>query len=265
MKSLRLLALISVLLGGCAVSRVPADVIAELAPTGTLRVAANHGNFLLVNPGSTFGSPSGIAPDIGAELAHRMNVPIVYVSFPSAGATADAVKQGVWDIAFLGAEPQRANEITFTAAYLEIPVTYLVPPGSKFRNVSDVDQPGVRIAVSAKSAYDLYLSRTLKHAKLERAPSIPASFELFRDGKFDALVGLQTGLLDNAEKMPGSRVLEGQITTVQQSIGVPKGRERAAIYLRRFVEEIKRSGYVAQEIAKHRVRGVSVAPAVVGD
>jgi polar amino acid transport system substrate-binding protein len=239
---------------------VSPDVVAELAPSGKLRVGTNHSNFLLVNAGSPHGAPRGIAPDLGAELARRLGVPVEYVSFASAGETADAVKKGAWDVAFLGAEPQRASEIAFTAAYLEIPVTYLVPADSKFRNVSEVDRQGVRIAVSAKSAYDLYLTRTLKNAQLQRADGLAGAFEMFRAGKFDALAGLEPGLLADAQKMPGARILEGRITTVQQAIGTPRNRERAARYLREFAEDIKRSGLVAKEIEKHAVRGVSVAP-----
>ena len=236
------------------------DLRSELAPTGKLRVGINHSNFLLVNPGSPHGAPLGIAPDLGAELARRLGVPVQYISFDAAGKTADAVKTGAWDVAFLGAEPQRANEIAFTAAYLEIPVTYLVPAGSPIGTLAQVDREGVRVAVSAKSAYDLYLSRTLKHAKIVRAEGIPASFELFKAQKLEALAGLRPGLIRDAEKLAGSRVLEGQITAVQQAIGTPKARQAAASYLRDFAEDVKASGFVAQAIDKHGVRGVNVAP-----
>lgn len=236
------------------------EVRSELAPSGKLRVGINHSNFLLVNPGSPHGAPRGIAPDLGAELARRLGVPLEYVSFASAGETADGAKRGAWDVAFLGAEPQRANEIAFTAAYLEIPVTYLVPGESSIRSLADVDRTGVRVAVSAKSAYDLFLTRTLKNAQLQRAEGLAAAFEMFNAQKLEALAGLRPGLLADAEKMPGSRVLEGQVTAVQQAIGTPKNREQAAKYLREFAEDIKASGLVAQAIAKHAVRGVSVAP-----
>jgi polar amino acid transport system substrate-binding protein len=232
----------------------------ELAPTGKLRVGTNHSNFLLVNPDSPHGAPRGIAPDLGAELARRLGVPVQYISFDAAGKTADAVKTGAWDVAFLGAEPQRANEIAFTAAYLEIPVTYLVPAESPIRARADVDRKGVRVAVSAKSAYDLYLSRTLKHAEILRAEGIPASFELFKAQKLEALAGLRPGLIRDAEKLPGSRVLDGQVTAVQQAIGTPKAREASAKYLREFAEDMKASGFVAKAIEKHGVRGVNVAP-----
>ncbi len=235
-------------------------VCAELAPGGTLRVGINHSNFLLVNPASPHGAPRGVAPDLAAELGRRLGVPVAYVSFAGAGETADAATKNAWDVAFLGAEPQRANEIAFSAAYLEIPVTYLVPAGSPIRSLADVDRTGVRVAVSAKSAYDLFLSRSLRHATLVRAEGLPAAFELFKLQRLEALAGLRPGLLADAAKVPGSRLLDGQVTAVQQAIGTPKARMVGARYLREFAEEIKASGLVARLIEKHGVRGVNVAP-----
>ena len=237
-----------------------ADAKKELAPSGTLRVGLNYGNFLLVLKDNPDGSPRGIAPDLGREVGRRLGVPVEFVRFAQAGQLADAVRTGAWDIAFLGAEPQRAAEIAFTKAYLEIPVTYLVPAGSPIRSFADVDREGVRVAVSAKSAYDLYLTRNLKHAKLERVEGIDASYELFVKQKLDALAGLKPRLVSDAEKLPGSRVLEGTLTGVQQAVGTHPSRPAGAAFLREFVEEAKRSGLVAKTIDHHKVRGVNVAP-----
>jgi len=236
------------------------DIKKELAPSGTLRIGLNYGNFLLVLKDAPDGSPRGIAPDLGRELGKRLGVPVEFVKFQQAGQLADGVRDGKCDVGFLAAEPQRANEIAFTSAYLEIPVTYLAPPGSKIRSLADVDREGVRIAVSARSAYDLYLTRTLKHAKLFRAEGIAASHELFMKDKLDVLAGLKPQLVRDAEKLPGSRVLEGQVTGVQQAVGVPKNRSAAAQFTREFVDEVKRSGLVAKTIEKHGVKGVTVAP-----
>jgi polar amino acid transport system substrate-binding protein len=236
------------------------DMAKELAPSGTLRVGLNYGNFLLVLKDSPDGTPNGIAPDLGRELGRRLGVPVEFVKFKQAGQLADGVRDDKCDVGFLGAEPQRANEIAFTKAYLEIPVTFLVPAGSKIRSIAEVDREGVRIAVSARSAYDLYLSRTLKHAKLERVEGIDASYDLFVKNKLDVLGGLKPRLTSDAEKLPGSRVLDGQVTGVQQACGTTKKRVAGARYLGEFIEDIKRSGLVAKTIAKHGVKGVSVAP-----
>ena len=232
----------------------------DLAPTGKLRVGINYGNFLLVAKDPASGEPRGIAVDLARELGRRAGLPVEFVAYNAAGRMAEAVKTGAWDVAFLGAEPERENDITFTAAYLEIEATYLVPAGSPLRTIADVDREGVRIAVAARSAYDLFLSRTLQRARLLRVQGIDASFELFVADKLEVLAGLKPRLLTDAEKLPGSRVLAGRFTAIQQAIGTPKGRDAGATYLREFVEDAKASGLVAQTIEKHSVRGVSVAP-----
>ena len=238
----------------------PSSVRSELAPTGKLRVGINSANFLLVSqyvPGS---EPHGVAPDLGRELGRRLGVPVGFVVFDSPGKLAEAGKTGVWDVAFLGNEPQRASEIAFTAPYLEIPVTYLVPDGSPIKAIDDVDREGVRVAVMEKSAYDLFLTRHLKHAQLQRATSIDNSYQLFVEKQLDALAGLKPRLVIDAEALPGSRVLEGQVTAVKQSAGTLHGRDAGAHYLREFIEDAKASGLVARLIASYGVRGVSVGP-----
>jgi len=233
-------------------------VRSELAPKGKLRVGINHGNFLLVT--SMTPEPRGVAPDLGRELGRRLGVPVEFVPFDTAGKLGDGVRTGAWDVAFLGAEPQRAADIAFTAAYLEIPSTYLVPAGSPIRSVDEVDREGVRIAVAEQSAYGLYLARTIKHARLVMTKGLDGSFDAFVNQKLEALAGLRPRLLTDVAKLPGARVLDGQFTGVQQAIGTPKSREAAAKYLRAFVEEVKASGLVAEAISRSGVAGVSVAP-----
>ena len=243
-------------------NNAPEDVRNELAPSGKLRIGINHSNFLLVNPGSPHGAPKGIAPDLGVELARRLGVPFEYVSFDAAGKLADAVRDAAVDIGFIGNEPQRAEVIAFSPPYLELPVTYLVPAGSSIRKLEDVDHPNVRVSVSARSAYDLFLTRHLKRATLVRSEGIPASVKTFGEQKLEALAGLKPGLMEEAKKFAGSRVLDGQVTAVLQSVGVPKKREAAAKFVRDFVEAVKAEGIVAKAVERHGVRGVTVAPAV---
>jgi polar amino acid transport system substrate-binding protein len=233
---------------------------ADLTPTGKLRVGINLGNFLLTAKDPVTGESRGIAVDLGRELGGRLGVPVEIVGYPTPGELADAAASGAWDVGFLGAEPHRAKEIIFTAAYVEIEATYLVRPGSSLRAISEVDRAGVRIAVPEKSAYELYLSRTLKHAELARTKGGDAAFKLFVGDKLDALAGLKPRLVKDREKLPGSRILDGRFTAVQQAIGIPKGRDAGANYLRAFVEDIKASGLVARTIDENGVRGLSVAP-----
>ncbi|HEY6720411.1 MAG TPA: ABC transporter substrate-binding protein [Burkholderiales bacterium] len=232
----------------------------ELAPTGKIRVGINYGNFLLVNKDPASGKYRGIAVDLGRELGRRLGVPVELVAFETAGKLADAAKAGAWDVAFLGNEPQRASEIAFSPAYLEIEAGYLVPAGSPIRSMAEVDREGVRIAVAAKSAYDLYLSRNLKHATLIRAQGIDASYDIFVKDKLEVLSGLKPRLATDTAKLPGSLVLEGRFTAVQQSVGTPQGRPEGARYLGEFAKDVKDSGFVGRAIARHSVPGVSVAP-----
>jgi polar amino acid transport system substrate-binding protein len=233
---------------------------AELAPTGTLRVALNLANFLLINAQrEADGTPTGIAPDIGRELARRLAVPVEFVPYAQPGELAAAVSEGAWDVGLIGADPLRAGEIAFTPAYLEIEATYLVLADSPIQVLEEVDRPGVRIAVADKSAYDMFLRRTLKHATLHRAEGLDGSYEMFLREGLDVLAGLKPRLLADQTRHPGSRVLAGRFTSIQQAIGTPIARRLAAPYLKTFGEQIK-ADLVAQLIAKHDVRGVTVAP-----
>jgi polar amino acid transport system substrate-binding protein len=237
------------------------DILAQLAPTGVLRAGINMGNFLLVTGRSDNGDPEGVSPGMARAIADRLGVPVRYVAYPRPGELADAVGGDAWDIGLIGAEPQRAEKIAFTAAYAEIEATYLVPAGSPITSLAEVDRPGARIAVTARAAYDLWLERNIRHATLLRTDSIDSAFKRFVDEGLEVLAGLRPRLLTDAEALPGSRILDGQFTAVQQAIGTARGNTAGAAFLREFVEEAKASGLVASLIARHQVRGLSVAAA----
>lgn len=237
-----------------------ADVVAELAPTGVVRAGINLSNFLLVSGRSASGDPEGVAPDMAREVANRLGVPVRYVPFKSPGELADAAGEDVWDIGLIGAEPQRAEAIAFSAAYAEIEATYLVPDGSPLKSIAAVDAPGVRIAVTGRSAYGLWLDRNIRHAELVRSDTLDAAYEQFVREKLDALAGLRPRLLTDVQNLPGARILEGKFTAVQQAIGTPRKNAAGAAFLRRFVEEAKASSLVARLIERHTIRGLSVAP-----
>jgi polar amino acid transport system substrate-binding protein len=240
---------------------ISAAVLSDLAPTGKLRVGINYGNPVLATRDPSSGDLRGVAVDLGRELGRRVGVPVELVAFESAGKMFDAVKAGAWDVAFLAVDPGRADQIDFTAPYVEIEGTYLVPAGSALRAIADVDRDRVRIGISSKSAYDLFLSRSIQHAELIRATDPNGAFQLILAGKVDVVAGVRQHLVANAELLPGSRVLDGRFMAIQQALGIPKGRATGASYLREFIEEVKASGLVAQAIEKAGVRGVSVPPA----
>jgi polar amino acid transport system substrate-binding protein len=237
------------------------EAISQLTKDGVLRAGINLGNRLLVTGEADNGDPDGVSPDMARAIAEALGAEITYVPYPSPGVLADAAAAGEWDIGLIAAEPSRAETIAFTAAYVEIEATYLVPAGSPIQSVDEVDKDGVRIAISGRSAYDLYLTRFLQHAELERATGGDATFELFTSGNFDALAGLRPALLGVAAKLEGSRILDGYFTTVQQAIGTPIANAAGAKFLAAFAEQSKASGMVKGLIEKHGVTGrLSVAP-----
>lgn len=236
------------------------QIVAELAPTGVLRAGINMSNFLLVTGKTASGDPQGVAPDMAAEIARRLGVPVRYVQFERPSKLAEAAGTNSWDIGLIGAEPARAEKITFTPAYCEIEATYLVQPNSPCQTVADVDRPGLRISVRRGAAYDLWLSANLKYATLLRSDSAQGPFNQFVAEKLDAYAALRPQLLEDVKKLPGSRILPGNFTTVQQAIGTEKKNGASAAFLREFVAEAKKSGLVARLIEKHRVAGLSVAP-----
>jgi polar amino acid transport system substrate-binding protein len=239
-----------------------AAVRRELASTGTLRAAINYNNPLLARRDPASGDLSGLAVDLARELARRLAVPIQLLPYDSAGKITDVAQDNVWDVAFLAIDPVRGKHIDFTAAYIELEGTYMVAEGSPIQRIDEVDQDGVRIAVTAGSAYDLFLSRELKHARLVRAIDTPMSMELMRVQKLNAVAAVRTALTAEAKRVGGLRVLDGHFMTIPQAAGVPKGRPVAARYLSEFIEEMKLSGSVANALKKygHGADDALVAP-----
>jgi polar amino acid transport system substrate-binding protein len=239
---------------------VSPEIVAELAPTGVLRAGINMSNFLLVTGKTETGEPVGVSPDMAAEVARRLDVPLKLIPYKSPGELGDDAVNDKWDIGNIGAEPQRAKIINFTAAYCEIESTYLVPAGSPIYSIADVDKPGIRISVTGRSAYGLWLENNIKNATLVRTDSLDASLEKFITEKLDVLAGLRPRLIDDVKKLPGARILDGKFSAVQQAIGTPKKNVQAAPWLAAVVEEAKRTGFVQSLIDKHKVKGLSVAP-----
>lgn len=184
---------------------MPADARAQIAPGGRLRAALNYSNFLLVSKRTP--EHAGVAPDLARELARRAGATVEFVGYDNAGLVADAARDNAWDVAFIGAEPARADLISFTPAYVEIEATYLVKGDAPFRTVADLDRDGVRIATAARAAYTLFLQRTLTHATIVEVDGIQGSFDAFAGGGYDALAGLTPRLLDDVTKIPGARLV----------------------------------------------------------
>jgi len=247
--------------GGSIVSTVAADLVKDLAPTGKLRAAINLGNMVLAQKDPATGDMRGVTVDLARELARRVGLPLELVPFDAAGKVFEALKAGAWDVAFLAIEPVRAAEIAFTAPYVIIEGVYLVPKDSPLRAVADVDRDGVRIAVNKGSAYDLYLTRTIKHAQLVRGEN---GIELFVRDRLEAAAGVKQPLVEYAKTDPSVRIMDGRFMEIRQAMGTPKlryqGREAAPRYLHAFVEEMKATGFIAEALRRSNQPDAAVAP-----
>lgn len=235
----------------------------ELAPSGILRAGINYGNPVLARRDGATGQLSGVAVDLARELGRRCELPVELVGFAAAGQMTGALKSGAWDVAFCAAEPGRADEIAFTAPYLLIEGTYLLPAGSPIQSIAEVDRAGVRVGMSTGSAYELFLRRNMKQAQMVQAESPSATFNLLIDGKVDVLAGVRQTLVANSAKLPGARVLAESFMAIGQAMGMPHGRPAALLALREFIEEMKARGFVAQALERAGVHGVPVAPPAV--
>ncbi len=239
---------------------VSRDIVAALAPTGTLRVAINFGNTVLAQKDPAGGPPRGVSGALARELAERLGVAITYVPFDAAGKVTEAGKAGAWDICFLAVDPVRGEGISFTAPYVVIEGIYLVPNDSPLKTVEDVDHDGIRVAVAQGSAYDLFLTRALKHATLVRKPSGPESLDMFVTDKLEAAAGVRQPLAAFAKSRSDLRIIPGRFMAIEQAMGTIKGRDKAVPFLRAFIEEMKASGFVARELAASGQGEAAVAP-----
>jgi polar amino acid transport system substrate-binding protein len=238
----------------------PPDAVSSLAPRGTLRAAINFGNPVLAQKDRATGEPRGVSVDLARELGTRLGVPVELVTFDAAGKVFEALSAGAWDVAFLAIDPARSTAIDFTPPYVLIEGTYLVPSGSPLRAVEDVDRDGVRVAVGRGSAYDLHLTRTLKHAKLVRADTGPLALDMFLTERLEAAAGVRQPLVAFAKAHPNLRVMAGRFMAIEQAMGTPRGRDAGARYLRTFVADVVSSGFVARALAASGQVDVTLAP-----
>lgn len=236
-------------------------LVSAFTPTGTLRASINLGNPILAGKGDG-GQPMGVSIDLARALAQSLGVPVELVVFDTAAKSVDAVTEQRADIGFFAIDPARGERIHFTAPYLLIEGSSLVPQASPIRANEEVDRPGIRVAVGKGSAYDLFLTRELRHAEIVRAPSSPAVIDTFLEQKLDVAAGVRQQLEADAQRVPGVRLLPGRFMVIRQAMGLPRSRgDAAARFLGEFVERMKASGFVAEALQRHRIQGAIVAPA----
>ena len=237
-------------------------VRSAFTPQGKLRASINLGNPILANRNPQTGAAGGVSVDLANALAQRLGVEIELVVFDTAGKSVDAVANEEADVGFFAVDPLRGANIAFSAPYVLIEGFYLVRDESPIKSNAQVDSANHRVAVGRGSAYDLFLTRELKQATIVRAPSSPTVVQTFLDEKLEVAAGVKQQLEADAAQTSGLRLLDERFMVIAQAMGVPKSRgEAAAEYLRSFVEDMKRTGFVEAALARHGINGASVAPA----
>jgi polar amino acid transport system substrate-binding protein len=235
---------------------------AALAPTGAFRVALLTLPHMAVKDSST-GQFNGVNADLGRELARQLGVAVEFIAVDSNIAAVDEVKNGRADVTFLVALPELATQINFGAAYIQYETTFLVPTNSSIRSFPDVDRAGLRVVAPEPSAIATEIGRRFKNAKLIGVPIATASarrvVDMLRNGEADAYSNL-THLLSIAQTdLPEWQLLPGSYMTPVFSMGFPKDRPADANYANRFIEDMKRDGFIEKAIARASLKGAAVA------
>ena len=238
-----------------------AGLAALIAPHGLLRVAINLGNPVLAGLDAA-GEPSGISADLSRLLAAQLGVGIEWRIFKKADDSVQCVRDDEADIGFFAIDPVRGEGLHFSPPYVQIEGAYMVRSDSPLQSNDEVDQASHRVTVGAGSAYDLFLTRQLKHAAIVRAPSSPAVVEVFMAQQLEVAAGVKQQLQADAQRLHGVRLLPGRFMVIHQAMGMPTQRSaQAREHLNAFVEDAKRSGWVAEAFVRHDIRGAAVAPA----
>lgn len=241
---------------------MPSNIIQSFAPTGKLRASINLGNPILANRDPNTQLPVGVSIDLAKAFAQRLGVETEFLVFDTAAKSVEAVTLENADIGFFAIDPSRGESITFTAAYVLIEGSYMVRTDSSIQSNDEVDRAGHRVTVGKGSAYDLFLTREIKHAKIVRAPSSPTVVDVFVEQALDVAAGVKQQLEADAKRFPDLRLLPGRFMVIQQAMGLPKSRgDQAAEILRHFVEDMKASGFIEESMRRHGIKGASVAAA----
>jgi polar amino acid transport system substrate-binding protein len=232
------------------------DVVKQqLAPTGVLRAGINLSNFLLVSGTAADGSPQGISPDIANLVASTLGLPCELICFDRPGKLADAVNQNIWDIGNIAFEAERAQTLDFSHPYVVIEANFLVRHDDNFLTNDDLDRAGIKIAVSERSAYDLWLTDHFSQAQIIRASSIQAAHDLFLEKKVDVLASLKPKLLEDLANHSGLRMIDPPFTAVKQSIGVAKGKADSIAFINALIAQSIENGWIAAQLEIHGMTG----------
>ncbi len=246
-----------------AARAVAADAKTDLAPTGTLR-----GAFLGRNPVQGMRDPasgeySGAVPDMLREIARNLGVPYRLIPAENAQAVMDAVNGHTADIGFLAYDESRGRMVDFSAPFYLMFNAYLVRADGPFQKSGDIDRPGVKVGATTGQTQQIFLSRTLKSAKvvlMQETPPEPEMVRMLDTGELDAFGQNRERSEAVAAKYPKVRALEDNFSAVGQSIVVAKGDTAKLSRLNQMINQAISSGMVKASLERAKLAGVGVAP-----
>lgn len=232
-----------------------ADMRRVLAPSGKLRVGVYPGSPTSMIQDASSGQRKGVTYDLGTELAKRLGVPFEAVVFQRVAEVVDALKSGQVDFTITNASPARVKDLDFTPTVLDLELGYLVLSGSPVSALASVDRPGIRVGVSEGSTSFSTLSREFKNATVVPAPSLKSAMEMLSQKTIDAFATNKAILFEMSDELPNSRVLAGRWGLEHLAMAIPKGRDAAMPYLRKFAEDAKSEGLVQRVVERAGLRG----------
>lgn len=227
-------------------------LIQQLAPHSTLRVALNHGNFVLVARDEAQ-TPYGISVDLARAFAGHMGVPLTFVEYERAGDVAASAANDEWDVCFLAVDPERAKTIAFSEPYVRIEGCYLAGPRCGAADAAALVASGAPVGSVDGSAYTLALSRKPGAEHVRPYANMQAAVAALAAGEVAAIAGIRQAMAHEAENLPGSRVLEPPFMEIRQAMATPQGRPEATRALAAFLADAARSGRVGDILERHGV------------
>lgn len=234
------------------------DVRREIAPSGTLICALNHGNVVLVRRGPTEDTPTGVSVDIARKLAEELSLQVRFRHFDKAGDVSGSAGTGEWDVCFLAIDPKRAERIAYSTPYVQIEGAFLVPKATEVRTFADVDRTGLKIGAVKGSAYELFLSRNHVAGTLVRFDSFPEAAAALNAQEIDGLAGVRQAMQNVAKDRPDCEVMIEPFMAIPQAVGVSSDRRLAAEYVAHLVRRLKSNGFVRNSLDRSGHDGVVV-------
>lgn len=241
---------------------IPAALAAELIPSGTLRATFISTNPVQAKTDPATGEVKGPAADLTRELGRRLGVAVEVKGAQGVNGVLASVRDGQADIGFLAYDTVRAKEVDYSQTYALAQNTYLVLDSSPLKSITEIDRQDVRVGVTEGDTADLVLTRTLKNAQLWRnkGGDMDAALRALQAREIAAYATNRQRLHELSQRQAGLRLLPQNFYGVEQSIIVKKGNTQLLQQIESFLDEARRSGFIASAIARSGIVGLDVAP-----